>query len=213
VLRQETAAVLARAESPELRAGLRDLLERIAIFEHVQRRYGGGELPPVQYAPAGMGWMPPPAAVAMTATPTPGTADPFSAPANAAEGAPLGEPSRGEPTGETLNVLARARADLAESLRGTASAPPATPPATEARYDAVGTLKPVFSRRKGAPRYALVDDRGAVVSFLSPAAELDLERFLGQRIGVHGARGFIPEFRQTHVTAGRVTPLEQPLRR
>jgi hypothetical protein len=92
-------------------------------------------------------------------------------------------------------------------------AAPAGTPATTARFDAVGTLKPVYSRRRGAPRYALVDDRGAVVSFLSPSSDVNLDGFLGQRIGVNGSRGFIPEFRQSHVTAGRVTPLDGTVRR
>ena len=34
---------------------------------------------------------------------------------------------------------------------------------------------------------------------------------IGQRIGVTGSRGYIPEFRRAHVTAGRVSPLNERL--
>jgi SH3-like domain-containing protein len=89
--------------------------------------------------------------------------------------------------------------------------PPITPiPETAAgQYDAVGILRPVVSKRPGAPQFALVDPRGQVVSFVSPTPDVNLQPYVGHRIGIVGNRGFIPEFKRAHVTAGRVTPLEQ----
>jgi hypothetical protein len=75
------------------------------------------------------------------------------------------------------------------------------------RFDAVGVLRPVSSRRPGAPPFALVDDRGQVLSFITPTAGMNLQPLVGQRIGVTGNRGFIPEFQRSHVVAGRALPL------
>jgi uncharacterized protein YgiM (DUF1202 family) len=89
---------------------------------------------------------------------------------------------------------------------------PGPPPATlvgpdGSRYDAVGVLRPVASRRPGAPPFALVDERGVVLSFVTPTAGVNLQPYVGQRIGVTGNRGFIPEFQRAHVVAGRVGPV------
>jgi hypothetical protein len=74
------------------------------------------------------------------------------------------------------------------------------------QFDAVGVLRPVASRRPGAPPFALVDERGQVLSFVTPTPGVNLQSFLGQRIGVTGNRGYIPEFQRAHVMAGRVAP-------
>ena len=91
--------------------------------------------------------------------------------------------------------------------------PPITPiPDTAGgQYDAVGVLRPVVSKRPAHPQFALVDQRGQVVSFVSPTPDLNLQPFVGHRVGIRGNRGFIPEFHRAHVTAGRVTPLDQNL--
>jgi hypothetical protein len=78
---------------------------------------------------------------------------------------------------------------------------------TTSQYDAVGILRPVVSKRAGAPQFALVDDRGQVISFVTPTPDVNLQPYLGTRIGVTGSRGYIPEFQRAHVTAGRVSPL------
>jgi hypothetical protein len=77
------------------------------------------------------------------------------------------------------------------------------------QYDAVGVLRPVVSKRPGAPQFALVDQRGQVVSFVTATPDVNLQPYVGQRVGVIGNQGFIPEFHRAHVTAGRVTPLDQ----
>jgi hypothetical protein len=82
-------------------------------------------------------------------------------------------------------------------------------PADAGRYDAVGILRPVVSKRPGAPQFALVDDRGQVATFVTPSPDVNLQPYLGRRVGIAGNRGFIPEFNRAHVTAGRVTPLAQ----
>jgi uncharacterized protein YgiM (DUF1202 family) len=78
-------------------------------------------------------------------------------------------------------------------------------------YDAVGILRPVVSKRAGAPQFALLNERGQVVSFVTPSPDVNLQPYVGHRIGVTGSRGYIPEFQRAHVTAGRVAPLTEQL--
>src|SRR5205085_1868707 len=78
-------------------------------------------------------------------------------------------------------------------------------------YDAVGILRPVVSRRPGAPQFALVDERGKVLSFVTSTPDLNLQPYLGHRVGVVGNRGYMPEFQRVNVTAARVTPLNDRL--
>jgi hypothetical protein len=186
-LREETAASLAQEQSPQVRDQLRDLLDRVATFEAVQARYRATPNLAAAALPAG----------------APGQAP-----------SPPGETNPAM-TGQTADVLARVRSDLGvdNSITPTPGGPAAagTAAATEALYDAVGTLKPVVSRRDQAPRYALVDDHGDVVTFVTASADVNLQPFVGKRIGVRGNRGFMPEYRRAHVTASRVTPLEEKL--
>ncbi|MBN1854924.1 MAG: hypothetical protein JW829_19475 [Pirellulales bacterium] len=81
-------------------------------------------------------------------------------------------------------------------------------PSGAERYDVVGVLKRVGSRRRDAPRFALVDPTGDIVSFITPSPGVNLQPFVGQRVGVYGTRGYMPEYRRAHVVAARVTPLD-----
>ena len=100
-----------------------------------------------------------------------------------------------------------------------AAAPGATmvngiaPAGATGQYDAVGVLRPVVSKRPGAPQFALVDERGQVLSFVSSSPDVNLQPYLGRRVGVVGNRGYIAEFNKSHVTAARVTPIAEGLRR
>jgi hypothetical protein len=131
----------------------------------------------------------------------------------------------GEFTGQTARVLDMVRNDLGGQAADKKADPfdgqPSDGPITDGeadnpdgpRYDAVGRLKPVVSQQDDAPRYALVDDSGGVISFVTPTPDLNLQPYVGMRIGVNGSRGFMPEYRKAHVTAGRVTPIEDRIRR
>ncbi|NOY42109.1 MAG: hypothetical protein GXP26_09765 [Planctomycetes bacterium] len=186
-LKNEANGLLVATDLPGERTRLRDVLERITRFEQVQRRY---TMTSVVGAPAA------PTVVA-TQPVTLATASPLTA-----------EAPRKEFTGRTANVLKRVEKDL---LAGgaTESASDSEAPL----YDAVGILKPVISKREKAPQFALVDDKGEVVSFVTPTPDLNLQPYLGQRIGVHGTRDYMQEFRRAHVTAGRITPVEGRMRR
>lgn len=83
----------------------------------------------------------------------------------------------------------------------------------ESRHDGVGTLRPVLARGELAPNYALVNEQGQVVSFVTPGPGLNLHPHLGRKIGVSGTRSYYSKYRRPHVMALRVTPLQQPVLR
>ena len=86
--------------------------------------------------------------------------------------------------------------------------------ATASEFDGVGVLRPVVSRRADAPRYALVDDRGDVLTFITPGPGMNLQPYVGGRVGMSGTRGYMPQLRKPHLMVKRVTSLaDAPLRR
>lgn len=77
------------------------------------------------------------------------------------------------------------------------------------RFDAVGRLMRVIPAAWGVPRYALVDEGGNICAFLTPAAGLNLEYYLGSQIGVNGNCSVYGEKQTLHVMVKSVTPLER----
>jgi uncharacterized protein YgiM (DUF1202 family) len=80
-------------------------------------------------------------------------------------------------------------------------------------FDGEGVLRPVVSKRRNAPRFALVDAAGNVSSFVTPAPGLNLQPYVGQKVGMIGTRGFMQELRKPHVMAKRVSLLDQNAKR
>jgi hypothetical protein len=85
---------------------------------------------------------------------------------------------------------------------------PATPATSDPRFDGVGRLAPVLATRPGGPQYALLDERGSVRSFVTPAPGVNLRPFVDKQVGVSGQRGYIPDLQKQHVSAQRVTLLD-----
>ncbi len=81
------------------------------------------------------------------------------------------------------------------------------------RHDAVGVLRPVVSKRGNAPPYALIDAQGDVVTFLTPSPSLNVQPYLGQRIGVSGTQDYLPEYRRKNIQTARITPIDGAQRR
>jgi hypothetical protein len=81
------------------------------------------------------------------------------------------------------------------------------------QFDAVGKLTEVPSPKAGAPRYALVDGRGGVLCFVTPAPGVNLTAFLGNQVGITGTRGYMPEQRAQHVMARQVSVVDDRLLR
>jgi SH3-like domain-containing protein len=76
------------------------------------------------------------------------------------------------------------------------------------RFDGVGQLTQVVSPKLGAPRYALVDEAGAVRCYVTPAPGVNLHNYIGRQVGVTGTRGHLLEQHASHIMARHVTPLE-----
>lgn len=238
-LREETAVLLANEQEPAAREQYRELLNRIATFEQVQARYQQpvlSELAKAEATQASTRGAASPAVetsdpldVELPEVALPEVVLPENLSASATNSpAPAHTPGSAE-------ILERIREDL-----GTGAAKPqaneivsarrqANPVQVdpfestgnlhtnvgteEAKYDAVGILKPVVSKRAKAPRYALVDQQGEVVSFVTPTPDVNLQRYVGRRIGIQGKRGYMPDYKRSHVTASRVNMLGGSQRR
>jgi uncharacterized protein YraI len=81
--------------------------------------------------------------------------------------------------------------------------------AADRRFDGMGRLTRVVPPKLGAPQYALVDDKGAVRCYVTPAPGVNLQYYVGRRVGINGTRGFMPEQKAQHVTAKHITNLDQ----
>jgi hypothetical protein len=97
-----------------------------------------------------------------------------------------------------------------EPARG--GAPVAGVPAEDGRFDGSGRLTRVVAPNLGAPRYALVDERGQVRWFVTPAPGVSLGHYVGRRVGINGVRTSVPGQRGEILTAKHITPLDTRLR-
>lgn len=77
------------------------------------------------------------------------------------------------------------------------------------RYDAKGWLKPVVSRTKPAAPYAVVDEDGKPLCFVTPSPGLNLARYANKQVGLFGKRGYIEALKTPHVVAERVIDLDR----
>ena len=76
-------------------------------------------------------------------------------------------------------------------------------------YDGSGWLMPVVTRRPDVPRFALTDDYGKILQFVTPVPGLNLQRYLRQQIGITGKRDGQTKFDRPHLTAQRVVVLDR----
>lgn len=74
-------------------------------------------------------------------------------------------------------------------------------------YDGVGWLKPVYSAKRIAPPYALVDVDGKVLQYVTPSPGLNLNRYVKKPVGIFGQKSHLPEFKASHLTASKVVDL------
>jgi hypothetical protein len=81
------------------------------------------------------------------------------------------------------------------------------------RFDGSGRLIAIVSPRVGAPQFALIDNSGNIVTYLTASPGVGLRPYIGRHVGISGTRGYIPEYKAQHLTARRVTVLDQPLLR
>jgi hypothetical protein len=100
------------------------------------------------------------------------------------------------------------------------SQPAGEPPASELaavpsssgfdpRFDGRGWLLPVHSSRQASPPYALLDQQGQILTFVSPAPGLNLHRYLRKEVGIFGQRSRAEFLNKPHFTADRIVDMER----
>ena len=85
--------------------------------------------------------------------------------------------------------------------------------ASTGQFDGDGRLVRVVPPKLGTPRYALVDRKGDVRCYVTPAPGVNLNYYVGRHIGINGIRGYLPDGRAQHVTAKHVSALDATMRR
>jgi hypothetical protein len=79
----------------------------------------------------------------------------------------------------------------------------------DGRFDGVGQLARVPESTTGAPRYVLMDRRGDVRCYVTPAPGVRLENYIGQDVGITGSRnGYLIDQHANHIIARHITPLD-----
>lgn len=76
-------------------------------------------------------------------------------------------------------------------------------------FDATGVLIAVQSRRKDLPRYALTNEKGQIIKFVTSKDGASLAHLVNQHVGVLGQLGYLRKFNQAHVVADRVVKLQR----
>jgi len=88
-------------------------------------------------------------------------------------------------------------------------------PAGGSPYDGEGVLArsvaqgPARGLRTYAPPFALTDGRGGILTFVTPAPGLNLNRFLGRKIGIYGQRGYLESYGKPHLVADKVMVVDR----
>lgn len=77
----------------------------------------------------------------------------------------------------------------------------------QSQYDATGWLVPVHTAKVGQPSYALADDNGRVLAYVSGLPGMNLDLYLNQAVGIKGLRGYLPQLMAGHIQAQRVSRL------
>jgi hypothetical protein len=100
----------------------------------------------------------------------------------------------------------RENRQLAQTASARAASRPAVSP--EQGFDGAGRLARVVSTKFGAPQYALVDNQNNVICYVTPAPGVNMQYYIGRRVGITGERGYDTNARTQHLMAQHVTPLE-----
>lgn len=82
----------------------------------------------------------------------------------------------------------------------------------DSQFDGEGRLVPVYSKRIGAPQYALLDQENRVRSYVTSAPGVNLRAYEGRHVGIIGSRGYSAELKAPHVVAQRVEVLGTTVR-
>lgn len=84
---------------------------------------------------------------------------------------------------------------------------PASPGMSQPPYDATGWLVPVHAAGPGQPSYALTDDAGKIIAYVSTMAGANLDHYINKAVGVKGLKGYLPQLQSGHIQAQHVSPI------
>ncbi|HET6879674.1 MAG TPA: SH3 domain-containing protein [Pirellulales bacterium] len=81
------------------------------------------------------------------------------------------------------------------------------------RYDGIGRLTQLTAVDPRVPQFALLDARGKVAAYVSPAPGVNLRLYLNREVGINGTLGYLPERQAQHLTAKRIVPVDNGMLR
>jgi hypothetical protein len=82
----------------------------------------------------------------------------------------------------------------------------------EPRFDGSGWLLPVHSTKRVAPPYALMDDQGQVIQYVTPAPGVNLHLYERKKVGIYGQKGTAASLNAPMITAHRIVDLDRLIR-
>ncbi len=113
----------------------------------------------------------------------------------------------GHPLQQRVHILLERIDQYRRVQQGQPLGPGTRQPAETTIYDAAGWLMKVHTSSNRAPPYAILDNDGKVLEFVSPAPGLNLHRYLKKRVGVFGYQSYLPSLKTPHITVYRIVDL------
>ncbi len=119
----------------------------------------------------------------------------------------------GPPLRQRVNILLKRIDQYQQVQQGKVLDSGATGSAETSIYDTAGWLMKVHTSDQPAPPYAILDDNGQVLEFVSPAPGLNLHRYLKKRVGIFGYQSYLADLKTPHITVYRIVDLARHGRR
>jgi len=117
------------------------------------------------------------------------------------------------PLRQRVDILLKRIDQYQQVQQGQVLDPGSTGSAETSIYDAAGWLMKVHTADQPAPPYAILDDNGQVLEFVSPAPGLNLHRYLKKRVGIFGYQSYLADLKTPHITVYRIVDLARHERR
>ncbi|MDG2382060.1 MAG: SH3 domain-containing protein [Pirellulaceae bacterium] len=185
-IRRKIREISSNSADNRLRRSAQQLLNRVAEFDRLQRRHRAlADRPlPSQAVPR-----------------TRGQEQTVKETSKVSFQEPMDKPSN-----KLLEKSAALKDIIPWSIRSTRPKPVDSQPTI---YQGEGWLIPVFTNRQDLPSFALTDDDGAILYFVTPRSGLNLRRYLRKRVGIVGAIETNSPQEQARLTAQRIIVLDR----
>jgi hypothetical protein len=113
----------------------------------------------------------------------------------------------GQPFRQRVDILLKRIDQYQQVQQGKLLDPDSTRSLDTSIYDVAGWLMKVHASDQPAPPYAILDDNGRVLEFVSPAPGLNLHRYLKKRVGIFGYQSYLASLKTPHITVYRIVDL------